>query len=132
MEELVNAGLFEEAINLTKLCGYVENNLSSSSIDLISLYKSSALVFLQKGDYEKAIQHFIFAKCEFLDIMKYFPDFIPSSLQSVWRVSASESKPLSDVALVRAANAVIQLCEHFKAVNAQTTLHKVRISKRFF
>jgi len=159
IEELVQAGLFEEAINLTKLCGVTDTSLntygntnptSNSNIDLISLYKSSAYVFLQKGDYEKCIQHFILAKCDFLEIMKYFPDFIPQTLQSVWRVNTTTANGTVSTAstatatgtgtstttpiipsglfgnpLIRAANAVIQLCEYFKNKNATTVIHKV-------
>jgi hypothetical protein len=41
---------------------------------------------LAKGDFEKAIQHFIMAKTDFVDVARHFPDLIPLPLHIAFNV----------------------------------------------
>jgi hypothetical protein len=84
VDHLINGQQYEQAINLCKICSNTE---LLAGINLIGLYESSAHAMLMKGDYEKAINHFIMAKTDFVEVARNFPDLIPLPLHFVYNVS---------------------------------------------
>jgi hypothetical protein len=89
VEYLVNGNQFEQAINLCKVCNNAE---LLAGINLINLYESAANAMIVKGDFEKAINYYIMAKTDFVDIAKNFPDLIPLPIHisfNVYQVKSS-------------------------------------------
>lgn len=83
MESLLVAGLFEEAINLCTACS---NKELLNGIDLVRLFESSANTLMGKGDFEKAVQRFIMAKTDFVDVARLFPDLVPVPLHTAFDI----------------------------------------------
>jgi hypothetical protein len=79
----LGGGMFEEAINLCTAC---TNKDLLAGIDLVRLFESSANTLMGKGDFEKAVQRFIMAKTDFIEIARNFPDFIPVPLQTAFNI----------------------------------------------
>jgi hypothetical protein len=84
VDHLINSSQYEQAINLCKICS---NSDLLAGINLIGLYENSATAMLAKGDYEKAINHYIMAKTDFIEVARNFPDLIPLPLHFVYNVS---------------------------------------------
>lgn len=111
---LITNGMFEEAINLCQLCPFADKR----EIDLIQLHESSANTLMIRGDFPKAIDHFIQANTQFLSVAKQFPDFIPLSMHVMFGIT--QTKKLTGNVLHRAAAAVVTFCQ----------FHRLKLNKR--
>lgn len=76
---LVSNGMFEEAISLCQLCPFADKK----DIDLIQLHESCANSLMARGDFPRAVDHFIQANTAFLVVAKQFPDFVPLQLHMI-------------------------------------------------
>ena len=110
VQSLVEAGLFEEAINLCSLSPNV-----GQDIDIHRIHEKFAVSLFQKGDFEGAITHYIAAQTNVVNVIIQFPDLIPTQLHSALGItSKSKNSKLSGMILHRAAAAMVQFCEHHR------------------
>lgn len=97
MDELAARGQYEEAITLYSMCAtdapeYVRG------IDIGRLHSTAADALRVKGDFDKAIKHYIDGATEFVSVIRYFPDFVPQSLHSMLGIQVRPAQCLSHVA----------------------------------
>ena len=111
VQALVEAGLFEEAINL---CTLSPNVGQLTDIDICRIHEKFALSLFQKGDFEGAISHYISAGTNVVSVISQFTDLIPPQLHSSLGISKSKSSKLSGMILHRAAAAMVQFCEYHR------------------
>jgi hypothetical protein len=112
VQALVEAGLFEEAINL---CSLSPNVGQLADIDIHRIHEKFAVSLFQKGDFEGAITHYIAAETNVTNVIIQFPDLIPTQLHTALGISSkSKGSKLSGMILHRAAAAMVQFCEHHR------------------
>lgn len=104
VNHLVANGCFEEAINLCKLT----HTTDKKDINLMQLHESCANTLMNRGDFPKAVEHFLAAGTAFLIIAKQFPDFIPLPMHVMFGIQ--QAKRLTSSTLQRAAYACVTCC----------------------
>ncbi len=79
---MVSRGQHEDAVMLYNLCAdkcpeYIK------LVDASVLHETCADGLVAKGDFDKAVKHYIEGNVDFLVVMKQFPTFVPTSLQDI-------------------------------------------------
>lgn len=82
VKAMAAAGDFEDAINLMKLAGAEADAAVERDVDLAQLHSDCGRSLLRKGDFEKAVSHFLEGGVDLADILQLLPDFLPPALQS--------------------------------------------------
>ena len=82
VEELSTRGLHEDAINLYSMCAAPDTGAPDyvKGVDVLRLHETCADALLQKGDFDKAVKHYIDGNAEFVSVVKHFPDLVPQSM----------------------------------------------------
>ncbi len=135
MATLVDAGQFEDTLNICALC---KSSAALRDVDVEMIHERYALSLFQKGDFDGCISHYIAGKSNVVAVLMLFPDLVPVALQSSYgsvtrstrQQSASTSRSsagigtpsgwgpmnrLNGVVMNRAAVALAAFCEYHRA-----------------
>jgi hypothetical protein len=88
VDELAARGLHEDAIHLYSLCA-AEAPDYVRGIDVHRLHEACASALLQKGDFDKAVKHYIDGAAEFVSVVRQFPDLVPVSMHAMVGLTVS-------------------------------------------
>lgn len=118
----MEASLYEDALNICALCN---QTAQLRDLDVGRIHEKFAYSLFLKGDFDEAINNYIVAKANPVQVLLLFPDFIPLALQGSERGRVAGTKGSSGSGqvtgkftgsiLLRAAAAVVRYCEHHRA-----------------
>jgi hypothetical protein len=137
VDELAARGQYEEAITLHAMCAtdapdYVRG------IDIGRLHSTAADGLRVKGDFDKAVKHYIDGGAEFVGVIRHFPDFVPQNMHAMLGIQVgmtsvplcwfganlfsspvaeqnnAASPGMKDAVLQRAATAVVHFCDYHR------------------
>jgi hypothetical protein len=114
VDELSQRGLHEDAINLYSLCASDGSPDLVKGVDIEKLHETCADALILKGDFDKAVKHYIDGSVDFVSVMRHFPDLVPSSLHETFAIRTKESPPMQGQVLQRAAAAVVRFCDYHR------------------
>jgi hypothetical protein len=126
---MVDAGLYEDALNVCALCRQPDVQLKDLDVSRIHeklgnlLYPlmkcpfyiraHAAFSLFQKGDFEESIASYVLAKTNPSQVIMLFPDFVPNALLGSKQSAAKKGK-LTGTVLNRAASAIVKFCEYHR------------------
>ncbi len=121
LDELMEMKEYETALNIHH---YMSSKNMEVTVDVREIHSKYAISLYNMADFEPAVSHFIKAETPLLLVFALFPDFIPQALQESMQ-KALHSENLHSMSLTsvvnpsstqisRAANAVVQLCNHYR------------------
>ena len=119
--------MHEDAINLYSLCA-ADAPEHVRGVDIAKLHETCANALLQKGDFDKAVKHYIDGNTEFVTVIRRFPDLVPQSMHAMFNVQgqgqgqqgskaggsgggATSGGGMTGQVLQRAATAVVHFCD---------------------
>ena len=84
MDELSARELHEDAIHLWSICANSQESADLvKGIDIAGLHETCANALLLKGDFDKAVNHYIDGNTEFVSVIRRFPELVPQPMHEM-------------------------------------------------
>lgn len=88
VDELSARELHEDAIHLYSLCATAAPDYVKG-VDINRLHETCANALLAKGDFDKAVKHYIDGNAEFVSVIRRFPDLVPPAMHALLNIGGS-------------------------------------------